>query len=64
MNPGSWIAIHNATQTAARNAALAAHKNSGSASMTHGEIWSSAILIALFAVTVIYMIAVMIRKSR
>ena len=62
MNPGTWIAIHTATQTAARNAALAAHKNSGSAPMTQGKTWMSVILIALLAVTVIYMIAVMIRE--
>lgn len=64
MNPGTWIAIHTATQTAARNAALTAHKNSGSASMTQGETWSCAILIVLLTVTMVYMIAVMIRENK
>lgn len=64
MNPGTWIAIHTATQTAARNAALAAHKNAGSVSMTQGETWSSVILIIMLSVTVVYMIAVMIRENK
>lgn len=65
MNPGTWIAIHTATQTAARNAALAAHKGSCSAEpMTQGETLISVVLIALLTATVIYMIAVMIRERR
>ena len=65
MNPGTWIAIHTATQTAARNAALATRENScGTEPMTQPEGWTSVILIALLAVTAVYMIAVMIRKNK
>lgn len=63
MNPGTWIAIHTATQMAARNAALAAHKSSCSAEpMTQTEAWLSAILVTLTVATAVYMIAVMIRE--
>lgn len=63
MNPGTWIAIHTATQTAARNAANAAARHSDAGPMTQAEVWMSAVLIILFAAATIYMIAVMIREQ-